>query len=407
MLLYNAAIALYDLAVYLLFPFSRKPRKMVKGHWVVYDQLRQQREEDAEYIWFHAASLGEFEQGRPMIEEIRRRHPDKKILLTFFSPSGYEVRKHYEGADVVCYLPFDKPRNVRKFLDLARPSMAFFIKYEFWKNYLDELRRRGIPTYSVSSVFRKDQVFFKWYGGLYRKVLHDFTCLYVQNELSRRYLGRIGVTDVKIVGDTRFDRVLEIMHRAKDLPIVEAFRGDGPVLVAGSSWQPDEELFIRYFNEHPGMKLIIAPHVIDDLHLVDIINRLKRPYVRYSKATPDKAAKADCLIVDCYGLLSSIYRYGTISYIGGGFGVGIHNTLEAAVYGMPVVFGPKFQKFVEAKELIEVGGAYTISDYTGLETLLDRFISDKAFLDKTGDAAGHYVMSRAGATEKILADIGL
>ena len=406
MLLYNAAIALYDLAVYLLFPFSRKPRKMVKGHWVVYDQLRQQREEDAEYIWFHAASLGEFEQGRPMIEEIRRRHPDKKILLTFFSPSGYEVRKHYEGADVVCYLPFDKPRNVRKFLDLARPSMAFFIKYEFWKNYLDELRRRGIPTYSVSSVFRKDQVFFKWYGGLYRKVLHDFTCLYVQNELSRRYLGRIGVTDVKIVGDTRFDRVLEIMHRAKDLPIVEAFRGDGPVLVAGSSWQPDEELFIRYFNEHPGMKLIIAPHVIDDLHLVDIINRLKRP-VRYSKATPDKAAKADCLIVDCYGLLSSIYRYGTISYIGGGFGVGIHNTLEAAVYGMPVVFGPKFQKFVEAKELIEVGGAYTISDYTGLETLLDRFISDKAFLDKTGDAAGHYVMSRAGATEKILADIGL
>lgn len=407
MLLYNAAIALYDLAVYLLFPFSRKPRKMVKGHWVVYDQLRQQREEDAEYIWFHAASLGEFEQGRPMIEEIRRRHPDKKILLTFFSPSGYEVRKHYEGADVVCYLPFDKPRNVRKFLDLARPSMAFFIKYEFWKNYLDELKRRGIPTYSVSSVFRKDQVFFKWYGGLYRKVLHDFTCLYVQNELSRRYLGRIGVTDVKIVGDTRFDRVLEIMHRAKELPIVEAFRGDGPVLVAGSSWQPDEELFIRYFNEHPGMKLIIAPHVIDDLHLVDIINRLKRPYVRYSKATPDKAAKADCLIVDCYGLLSSIYRYGTISYIGGGFGVGIHNTLEAAVYGIPVVFGPKFQKFVEAKELIEVGGAYTISDYTGLETLLDRFISDKAFLDKTGDAAGHYVMSRAGATEKILADIGL
>lgn len=407
MLLYDIAISLYDLAAYVLFPFSRKPRKMVKGHWVVYDQLRQQREEDAEYIWFHAASLGEFEQGRPMIEEIRRRHPDKKILLTFFSPSGYEVRKHYEGADVVCYLPFDKPRNVRKFLDLARPSMAFFIKYEFWKNYLDELRRRGIPTYSVSSVFRKDQVFFKWYGGLYRKVLHDFTCLYVQNELSRRYLGRIGVTDVKIVGDTRFDRVLEIMHRAKDLPIVEAFRGDGPVLVAGSSWQPDEELFIRYFNEHPGMKLIIAPHVIDDLHLVDIINRLKRPYVRYSKATPDKAAKADCLIVDCYGLLSSIYRYGTISYIGGGFGVGIHNTLEAAVYGMPVVFGPKFQKFVEAKELIEVGGAYTISDYTGLETLLDRFISDKAFLDKTGDAAGHYVMSRAGATEKILADIGL
>ncbi len=407
MLLYNVAITLYDLAAYLLFPFSRKPRKMIKGHWVVYDLLRQQREENADYIWFHAASLGEFEQGRPMIEEIKRRHPDKKILLTFFSPSGYEVRKHYEGADIVCYLPFDKPHNVRKFLDLARPSMAFFIKYEFWKNYLDELKRRGIPTYSVSSVFRKDQVFFKWYGGLYRKVLHDFTCLYVQNELSRRYLAKIGVTDVKIVGDTRFDRVIEIMHRAKELPIVEAFCGGGQVLVAGSSWQPDEELFIRYFNDHPGMKLIIAPHVIDDLHLVDIINKLKRPYVRYSKATPEKAAKADCLIVDCYGLLSSIYRYGTMSYVGGGFGVGIHNTLEAAVYGMPVVFGPKYQKFVEAKELIEAGGAFTISDYAALEALLDRLVSDKEFLAKSGDAAGHYVESRAGATGRILEDIGL
>ncbi len=407
MLLYNVAITLYDLAAYLLFPFSRKPRKMIKGHWVVYDLLRQQREENADYIWFHAASLGEFEQGRPMIEEIKRRHPDKKILLTFFSPSGYEVRKHYEGADIVCYLPFDKPHNVRKFLDLARPSMAFFIKYEFWKNYLDELKRRGIPTYSVSSVFRKDQVFFKWYGGLYRKVLHDFTCLYVQNELSRRYLAKIGVTDVKIAGDTRFDRVLEIMHSAKELPLVEAFCGGGQVLVAGSSWQPDEELFIRYFNEHPGMKLIIAPHVIDDLHLVDIINRLKRPYVRYSKATPEKAAKADCLIVDCYGLLSSIYRYGTMSYVGGGFGVGIHNTLEAAVYGIPVIFGPKYQKFVEAKELIETGGAFTISNYAALEALLDRLVSDKEFLTKSGEAAGHYVVSRAGATEKILEDITL
>ena len=235
MLLYDIAISLYDLAAYVLFPFSRKPRKMVKGHWVVYDILRQQRESDADYVWFHAASLGEFEQGRPLIEEIRRRHPDKRILLTFFSPSGYEVRKHYDGADIVCYLPFDKPRNVRKFLDLARPSMAFFIKYEFWKNYLDELRRRGIPAYSVSSVFRKDQVFFKWYGTLYRKVLHDFTRLYVQNELSKRYLAKIGIDRVTIVGDTRFDRVLDIMRQAKELPLLESFKGNAPVIVAGSS----------------------------------------------------------------------------------------------------------------------------------------------------------------------------
>lgn len=407
MFFYNLAITLYDLAAYLLFPFSRKPRKLVKGHWVVYDILRQQREEDAEYIWFHAASLGEFEQGRPMIETIRERHPDKKILLTFFSPSGYEVRKHYDGADIVCYLPFDKPRNVNKFLDLARPSMAFFIKYEFWKNYLDELKRRGIPTYSVSSVFRKDQVFFKWYGSLYRKVLYNFTTLYVQDERSKRYLSKIGVSNVKIVGDTRFDRVTEIMHRAKQLPILEAFKCNKTMLIAGSSWQQDEDLFIRYFNEHPEIKLVIAPHVIDELHLVEIINKLKRPYIRYTKANDKKIASADCLIIDCYGLLSSIYRYGEIAYVGGGFGAGIHNTLEAAVYGMPVIFGPKYQKFVEARELIELKGGYTISCYEELKPLLDSMLTDKMLLARTGEIARDYVASRAGATEKILADIGL
>ena len=407
MLLYDIAISLYDLAAYVLFPFSRKPRKMVKGHWVVYDILRQQRENDAEYVWFHAASLGEFEQGRPLIEEIRRRHPDKRILLTFFSPSGYEVRKHYDGADIVCYLPFDKPRNVRKFLDLARPSMAFFIKYEFWKNYLDELRRRGIPAYSVSSVFRKDQVFFKWYGTLYRKVLQDFTRLYVQNELSKRYLAKIGIDRVTIVGDTRFDRVLDIMRQAKELPLLESFKGNAPVIVAGSSWQPDEDLLIEYFNTHPGFKLIIAPHVIDELHLVEIINKLRRPYVRYTKANTRKAADADCLLVDCYGLLSSIYRYGEIAYVGGGFGAGIHNILEAAVYGMPVIFGPKYQKFVEARELIEARGAFPVTDYASLSGLLDRLRSDGPFLQSSGETARRYVHGHAGATLRVLEDIGL
>ena len=370
MLLYDIAISLYDLAAYVLFPFSRKPRKMVKGHWVVYDILRQQRESDADYVWFHAASLGEFEQGRPLIEEIRRRHPDKRILLTFFSPSGYEVRKHYDGADIVCYLPFDKPRNVRKFLDLARPSMAFFIKYEFWKNYLDELKRRGIPAYSVSSVFRKDQVFFKWYGTLYRKVLQDFTRLYVQNELSKRYLAKIGIDRVTIVGDTRFDRVLDIMRQAKELPLLESFKGDSPVIVAGSSWQPDEDLLIEYFNTHPGFKLIIAPHVIDELHLVEI-------------------------------------SYGEIAYVGGGFGAGIHNILEAAVYGMPVIFGPKYQKFVEARELIEARGAFPVTDYASLSGLLDRLRSDGPFLQSSGETARRYVHGHAGATLRVLEDIGL
>lgn len=407
MLLYNLGIALYDLAAYILFPFSTKPRRMVKGHWVVYDILRQQREKGAKYIWFHAASLGEFEQGRPMIESIKERHPEYKILLTFFSPSGYEVRKGYDKADIVCYLPFDKPRNVRKFLDLAQPCMAFFIKYEFWKNYLDELEKRNIPTYSISSIFRRNQIFFKWYGGLYRNVLKNFDCLYVQNELSKRYLSKIGIENVKIVGDTRFDRVLDIRKLAKELPLIEKFKDDKFTIVAGSSWQPDEDLFIEYFNTHPETKLIIAPHVINDLHLVEIIKKLKRPYVKYSKANMENISKADCVIIDCFGLLSSIYSYGEVAYIGGGFGVGIHNILEAAVYGMPVVFGPKFDKFKEAKELIANKGGYTIKNYEQMSTLFDRFITDKEFLKATGNIAGNYVSSNAGATEKILKDLNL
>ena len=404
-MLYNLAIGIYDLIVHIMAPFSRKPRKMMKGHWVVYELLRQQIEKDARYIWFHAASLGEFEQGRPLIEKIRAKYPDYKILLTFFSPSGYEVRKNYRGADVVCYLPFDKPRNVKKFLDISNPVMAFFIKYEFWKNYLDELNKRRIPVYSVSSIFRKDQIFFKWYGGTYRNVLKNFDYLFVQNEASRRFLSKIGINKVTVVGDTRFDRVLQIREEAKELPLVEKFKGDSFTLVAGSSWGLDEDLFLEYFNTHPEMKLIIAPHVIDENHLVEIISKLKRPYVRYTRADERNVQKADCLIIDCFGLLSSIYRYGEVAYIGGGFGVGIHNTLEAAVYGIPVVFGPKHQKFMEAKQLIEAQGAFSISNYEELGSLFDRFLTDEHFHRETGSNAGFYVTNNAGATDKVLSMI--
>lgn len=260
-MLYDLAIAIYDILVHLAAPFSRKPRKMMKGHWVVYELLRQQLEKDVRYIWFHAASLGEFEQGRPLIEKIRAKYPDYGILLTFFSPSGYEVRKNYRGADVVCYLPFDKSRNVKKFLDIVNPCMAFFIKYEFWKNYLDELHKRRIPVYSISSIFRRGQVFFKWYGGTYRHVLRDFDHLFVQNERSKRYLAKIGISRVTVVGDTRFDRVLQIREEAKHLPLVELFKNNTMTFVAGSSWQPDEDLFIEYFNQHPEVKLVIAPQI--------------------------------------------------------------------------------------------------------------------------------------------------
>ncbi len=401
-LLYNLGIALYDILVHLDAPFSRKPRKMMKGHWVVYQLLRQKIEKGSPYIWFHAASLGEFEQGRPLIERIRARYPEYKILLTFFSPSGYEVRKNYRGADVVCYLPFDKPRNVKKFIELANPCMAFFIKYEFWKNYIDELHRRNIPIYSVSSIFRRTQVFFKWYGVPYRKVLSDFDHLFVQNETSRRYLSKIGINKVTVVGDTRFDRVLEIRDEAKDLQLIDKFKGNSLVFVAGSSWEPDEELFIEYFNNHPEMKMIIAPHVIDENHLVYIRSRLRRPYVQYTRADEQNVLKADCLIIDCFGLLSSIYRYGEIAYIGGGFHAGIHNTLEAAVYGIPVIFGPRYEKFMEAVELIEHKGAFTIQNAEELNTLLDTMLTDKEKMQEWGNNARNYVTSNAGATDKIL-----
>ncbi len=399
---YNLGIYIYSILIHLAAPFSRKPRKMMKGHWIVYELLRQQKEVNSKYIWFHAASLGEFEQGRPLIERIRERYPEYKILLTFFSPSGYEVRKNYNGADIVCYLPLDKPRNVKKFLDIIQPCMAFFIKYEFWKNYLDELHKRNIPVYSISSIFRKDQVFFKWYGGTYRKVLSNFEQLFVQNETSKRFLSKIGIDKVTVVGDTRFDRVLEIRKAAKELPLVEAFKGNSLTIIAGSSWAPDEDLFLEYFNTHPNIKLIIAPHVIDENHLVEIISKLKRPYVRYSKATETNVRNVDCLIIDCFGLLSSIYRYGEIAYIGGGFGVGIHNILEAAVYGIPVIFGPKYQKFMEAKQLLEEKGAFSIKDTNELNSLFDKLTQENDFLKESGKNAGNYVTKNLGASEKIL-----
>lgn len=385
--------------------FSSKPAKMVTGHREVFGLLRDKIDRDARYIWFHAASLGEFEQGRPLIERIRKEHPEYKILQTFFSPSGYEVRKDYGGADIVCYLPFDTPHNVRRFIELVRPCMAFFIKYEFWQNYLNELSRKGIPVYSVSSIFRPGQIFFRRYGKEYRKVLKTFTRLFVQDETSKKLLAGIGVEDVTVVGDTRFDRVLDICAAAKQLPLVQKFKGDALTFVAGSSWEPDEEIFIKYFNAHPGMKLIIAPHVVDDSHLKSILSKLQRPCVRYTEATEENVRQADCLIIDCYGLLSSIYRYGEIAYVGGGFGVGIHNVLEAAVYGIPVIFGPNNKKFREAQHLLLEKGGFEITSSEDFTRLMDAFLADSAHLERSGRAAGDYVKNNSGALEKIIRNV--
>ena len=438
--MYNIIIYIYLFGIAIASLFNKKVKKLWQGERQALSILRSKVKPDDKYVWFHAASLGEFEQGRPIMERLRKEHPEYKILLTFFSPSGYEVRKNYEGADIICYLPIDTPFNARRFLRTVRPVMAFFIKYEFWYNYLHILKHRGIPTYSVSSIFRDGQIFFRWYGKQYGKVLKCFTHFFVQNEKSRKLLASIGITNVSISGDTRFDRVLEIKNQAKKLEIVEAFvdsfrsadntssannlstessnlstcqlvnlstNTTQKVFVAGSSWQPDEEIFIKYFNEHPDWKLIIAPHVIGESHLQQIIKQLDMPVVRYTQTTPEEARNARCLIIDCFGLLSSIYNYGTVSYVGGGFGVGIHNVLEAAVWNIPVIFGPNNERFAEAQALKANGGGIEITDYDSFATVMDGFIADETTLQKAGEAAGDYVKQNAGATDVVVRGVDL
>lgn len=401
---YTIAISLYLACVRIAALFNKKAAQMVRGHKETFKILREKMEPGCEYIWFHAASLGEFEQGRPLMERIRRDYPQYKILLTFFSPSGYEVRKNYEGADVICYLPLDTPINAARFVKVVHPVMAFFIKYEFWQNYFKVLEHKHIPIYSVSSIFRPEQVFFRWYGGQYYKVLTRVTYFFVQNEQSKALLETRGVKgNVTIVGDTRFDRVNEIAALAKQLPLVEAFKQNASVFVAGSSWEPDEDLFIPYFNNHKDWKLIIAPHVVSESHIKTIVDKLDRKVVRYTQATLENVKDAECLIIDCYGLLSSIYRYGDISYVGGGFGVGIHNLLEAAIYGIPVLFGPNNQRFQEAQELKACGGGVEIKDAVTLKETLDKFLMNEVALKQAGSAAGTYVSSKIGASDKVLA----
>ena len=380
---------------------------MWRGEREAFSVLKANVDKRAEYVWFHAASLGEFEQGRPLMERLRRDHPEYKILLTFFSPSGYEVRKNYEGADIICYLPLDTPVNALRFLRLVRPVMAFFIKYEFWYNYLHILRHRKVPVYSVSSIFRPQQVFFRWYGREYSHVLRCITHFYVQNEESAMLLASLGLKNTTVVGDTRFDRVLQIKEAAKQLPIAEAFAKGHKVFVAGSSWPPDEDVFSGYFNSHPDWRIIIAPHVIGEDHLRQIRSKLKMPTVLYTETTPEEAASARCLIINCFGLLSSIYQYGQVAYVGGGFGVGIHNVLEAAVWSMPVIFGPNNQRFQEAQGLMKAGGGFEVDSEDRFAELMDGFVSDASRLQDASQKAGTFVIGQAGATDSVMSSLGL
>ncbi len=402
-LFYNLSIFFYSLIVRLVSLFNPKAQQWVRGRKDILAKIEAAVGDDTNLVWFHSASLGEFEQGRPVIESFKEKHPDYKIVLTFFSPSGYEIRKNYEGVDYVFYLPVDTKRNAKEFLRIINPKMVFFIKYEFWYHYLNQLRKKEVPTYIFSTIFRPNQIFFKPLGGLYRRILKAFTHFFVQNEESIELLKGIGFENVSLAGDTRFDRVYSIAKQSKVLPQLEGFSQGRPVMIAGSTWPKDEENIIKYINTSANdYKYIIAAHEVDENHIRNIVSSIEKPYVRFTTATKAEIDAAEVLVVDCIGVLSSMYRYGDISYIGGGFGRGIHNTLEAACYGMPVVFGPNYHKFKEAKDLLALGGAHTYENYEKLNSLLDSYHEDVNLRKKSGDSSKNYVDKMRGATDNIL-----
>ena len=383
----------------------RKAKKLVAGQGEAMAALQQWRATtmDAPVLWIHVASVGEFEQARPIIERLHQELPFRKVLLTFFSPSGYEVRKDYPLVDKVLYLPFATRRNAKQWLQILQPEMAVMVKYEFWPAYLKGLKDRNIPTYLISAIFRPRQLFFLPWGRGYRQLLHCFTHIFVQDEASRELLNKYGVKPVSVAGDTRFDRVMEVKRMANELPAVAGFvAGVERVIVAGSTWPKEEEMLARYVNEHPEVRLILVPHEIHDQHMHQLFQYFEGRYVRYTQANALNIQKCRILVVDTIGLLSSIYRYGHVAYIGGGFGVGIHNTLEAAVYGMPVVFGPNWRKFREARGLIEAGASISVKNYRQMAEALDRAFATQ---QQMGQAAADYVQSELGATEKIYGEI--
>ncbi len=403
--LYNIGIRAYGLGIKLAAPFNEKASLLSKGRRQTRKQIREFKRGNERLVWFHAASLGEFEQGRPVMERLREKEPNTKILLTFFSPSGYEIRKNYTGADYIYYLPGDTPGNAARFVRTFRPDAAVFVKYEFWYNYLNELHHNRIPVYLISAIFRPEQPFFKSWGGLHRKMLSFFDRLFVQDGQSIELLKNIGITRTHLTGDTRFDRVKQIADAAKEIETVRLFCNGHPAMVCGSTWPPDEDILMDYINNYSGnYKWILAPHEIGENHIRNIMDKCHKKIARYTQMPAD-IAECKVLIIDCIGLLSSVYRYGNISYIGGGFGVGIHNTLEAAVYGIPVIFGPKYHKFNEAVTLIKEGGGFSINNSSELKGLLDSLINNPMIAQTAGEKALEYVKSQLGATTIIVNEL--
>jgi len=400
-ILYVLGLRAYKFLLLIVSNFNTKAAFWINGRKNWEGKLIEATKNWRESFWIHCASLGEFEQGRPVIEEIKKRYPDLKIIVTFFSPSGYEVRKNYDKADYVCYLPIDTRANAKRFVQLANPKYAVFVKYEFWRNYLDELHKNNVKTFLISSIFREDQAFFKWYGGWYRKLLFKFDHIFVQNKLSVELLNSIKVSEVSLSGDTRFDRVYDLVKNHTELESAKLFKDDKKLIVAGSTWPKDEELIIEFINKNNDYKYIIAAHEVSEKSVERIVSKLEKKHVLWTKMTDDKLKKADVLIVNTMGVLSKLYYYGELAYIGGGFGVGIHNTLEAATYGLPLMFGPNYRKFQEAKDLISFGGAVSVSDYEELEQAANTFLKDTVRIN-ISNKIKTYVNSNIGISASIV-----
>ncbi|MCX6256103.1 MAG: 3-deoxy-D-manno-octulosonic acid transferase [Bacteroidia bacterium] len=403
--LYNIGILIFNALAHLISLFNSKASLWVNGRKNWAKKIEDKIKPGDHSVWIHCASLGEFEQGRPVIEAIKRQMPGIKIVLTFFSPSGYEIRKNYPNADSISYLPSDTPGNTRRFINLIKPEYVIFVKYEFWNNYISVLYENKIPLYLISGIFRPEQHFFKWYGSFFRSMLRKFERIFVQDQRSLDLLSGIGMKNVLIAGDTRFDRVVQITDTARNIPQIEQFRGGEKLFLAGSSWKQDEEIIAQYINKFPGrMKWVFAPHEIDKPNIERLEKLFKVKHVRFSEFS-DASADARILIIDNIGMLSSAYKYSYIAAIGGGFGKGIHNILEPACWGIPIMFGPRHKKFREAVDLINENGAMTFDSFGEFSNILDKWLTDELFYLKSAKAASFYVSKNTGATGKILQEI--
>lgn len=401
-IIYNVLVHTYHLLIKASSLFNQKARLWLAGRRGVLDQMSAAIRHDKPLVWFHCASLGEFEQGRPVIEAYRSKFPDMRILLTFFSPSGYEIRKRYPGADYIFYLPMDTPKNASAFLSIAKPQLAVFVKYEYWFNYIRILKRQEIPLVFISAIFRPEQRFFKWYGRWQRRMLGTADHFFVQDETSAALLKNAGIRHVTVSGDTRFDRVSGILNEKKTFPDVSTFTGDSRVLVAGSTWPQDEELIIELINlNSSGLKVIIAPHEVHPDRINALMKKLPEDAARFTNVK-NMSSTANVLVIDTIGMLSHLYRFATIAFIGGGFGVGIHNILEAAAFGKPVIFGPNFQKFREAVDLVNQGGAFSVDSKERFLNLSNRLLSNTKLLEKASVISSAYVQNNKGATDMII-----